>query len=113
MAPKRSFCRVAATTFVAHAIAATGVVMSLNTTAAAARPVHFGSPIWWSYTDPVPPPPVAPDLWNRFWFLYVAYSNLPSPKPMSFSDWIARHGIVDPVDHHAMLMLYRWFGALP
>ncbi|MFO0874200.1 MAG: hypothetical protein U0575_09550 [Phycisphaerales bacterium] len=63
---------------------------------------------WWSYTDPVPPPPMAPELWSRFWFLYSGYSSLPSPKPITFAEWLLRHGIVDADDQHAMLVLYRW-----
>jgi hypothetical protein len=56
---------------------------------------------------PILPPPLVPYL-PTFMSLYNGYQALPAPKPCSFSTWVIRHGVTDPMMHRAMLELYRF-----
>jgi len=55
----------------------------------------------------MPPPLALRPYFPRFVPLYLTYISIPPSKP-SFAQWLILHGVIDPVTHQAMMLLYEW-----
>lgn len=91
-------------------IVAVVAVATLGTLVAADRPDQRVSQLqsWYSSVpDTLPPPPSLQPYFRRFVVLYSGYNALPDKKP-TFGEWAVMHGVTDPVQLQAMLLLYQW-----
>jgi hypothetical protein len=63
-----------------------------------------------SYSFPLPPPPMAFAVWQRFLSLYGSFAELGmGPDVALFRRWAVLHGERNEHDLQVMLALYLWF----
>ncbi|HMN97560.1 MAG TPA: hypothetical protein PKC43_13810 [Phycisphaerales bacterium] len=93
-------------------LVAIGGLLDPGARSADATTLHVRRPGLLIGGHPITPPP-SPKLLPylpQFWTLLAAYSAAAvDDRTLPFSLWLIASGIVDPVEHHAMMALHAWW----